>query len=97
MSGYALRREDFAYVVEVASRHHRKQIAGSLGLTVHVRRGEVFFRGPDGAEVPLEEAHRRSQAEAQIQREIYNLFMHYAHFGGPSTERFKRTRPTEQA
>jgi hypothetical protein len=91
MTEYAINPEDFACLVEAASRHHRKQIAVSLGLTVHVRRGEVFFRGSDGAIVPLEEAHRRSQADAQVKRETYNLFMHHAHFGGPSTETFKRT------
>ena len=32
MIGYAINPEDFAYLVKVASRLHRKQIAVSLGL-----------------------------------------------------------------
>lgn len=93
MTGYELSPEDFAFLVGMASRHHRKQIAESLGLTVHVRRGEVFFRCPDGAEVAWTEAHRRSQADDQVRRETYNLSMHYRHFGGPSTEKLRRTGP----
>jgi hypothetical protein len=43
MTGYALKPEDFAYLVELASRHHLKLIAGSLGLTVQIRCSEVFL------------------------------------------------------
>lgn len=93
MTGYEVSPDDFAFLVEMASRHHRKQIAESLGLTIHFRRGEVFFRGPDGGEVPWMEAYRRSQADDQIRRETYNLSMHYRYFGGPSTEKLRRSGP----
>ncbi len=81
MTGYELTLGEFAALVETASRHHRKQIAGWLSLTAHARRGEVCFRGPDGVELPLQEVHRRCQVDDQIRRWAYNLYMNYAHFG----------------
>ncbi len=81
MTGYELTLADFEYLVGVASRHHRKQIAGWLSLTVGVRRDKVFFRGSDGVVVPFQEVHRRCQADDQIRRWAYNLYMNYAHFG----------------
>jgi hypothetical protein len=81
MTGYELTLEDFAWLVGVASRHHRKQIASCLSLTAHVRRGEVFFRDSNGVAIPFVEIHQKSQEDVQIQRSLYNLFMDYAHFG----------------
>lgn len=81
MTGHRVSFEDFADLVANASRTHRNQIAESVGLSAHTRRGEVYFRAPDGTEVPLEEAHRRTQADPQARRSTYNLYMHYLHFG----------------
>lgn len=81
MTGYRVTFEDLADLVAIASRTHRKQIAESVGLGAPARRGEVYFRAPDGAEVPLEEAHRRTQADPPARRWTYNLYMHYLHFG----------------
>jgi hypothetical protein len=81
MTGHELAPMDFAILLRVASRHHRQQIAGWLSLTAHTRRGQVCLRDAEGAEGPLAEAQRASQADVQVQRRAYNLFMHYAHFG----------------
>lgn len=84
MPEYELTVEDFTSLVKAASRHHREQIAGWLALTAHADHGSCCFRGDDGAEVPLAEVHRRSQANDRIRRWAYNLFMYYAHFGHPA-------------
>lgn len=81
MAGYRITVEDFALLVRGTTRYRRKEIAGWLSLTAHTRRGEVFFRGPDGVEVPLQEVHRQVQADAQLRRWAYNLHMHFMHFG----------------
>jgi hypothetical protein len=81
MTGYELALEDFANLLRVVSRHYRQQIAGMLSLTAHTRKGEVSFRSADGAEVPLADVHWASQVDAQVQRQVYSLFTHYAHFG----------------
>lgn len=77
MTGYELAPEQFDGLVRMASRHHRKQIADWLSLTVHLRRGEVSFRSSDGSEVPLQEVYRRCQADCDVRRWAYNLYMHY--------------------
>jgi hypothetical protein len=74
---YELTPDYFADLIRLASRHHRKQIAEMLSLTAHTRRGTAYLRGPDGAEVPAAEAYRRSQADDQVRRWVYNLWMHY--------------------
>ncbi len=81
MTGYELSPNDLAYLVEVASRHHLKQIAGWVSLAAHTRRGEPYFRDTEGAEVPFAEVCRLLQAEREVQQRTYNLYMHYSHFG----------------
>ncbi len=81
MKGYRLTGEQFAQLVRVSSRHHRKQIAGLVCLTAHTRKGMVSFRDREGCEVPLIDLHRKCEANAQIRRQVYNLWMNYAHFG----------------
>ncbi len=81
MTGYELSPDKLAYLVKVASRHHRKQIAGWLSLSAHTRRGETYFLDSKGAEVPIAIVCRSLQAKHQVQQWAYNLFMNYAHFG----------------
>lgn len=69
---------DFEYLVATATRHHLKQLATPLGLTVHTRRGAWSFRDAAGQAVPVETIHRRLQADPQLRREVYNLYMSYA-------------------
>jgi hypothetical protein len=79
--GYDLTLEQFTYLVKVSSRLHRKQIAGLVSLTTHTRKGVVSFKNGDAHEVPLASLHCACQANVEIRRSVYNLYMHYAHFG----------------
>ena len=81
MNGYELSSDDVAYLLKVASRHHRKQIAGWIAHAAHTRRGELYFRNAAGAEVSLAEVCRSLHADEKVLRWAYNLFMHYSHFG----------------
>lgn len=78
MAGFDLSLDDFAYLVRVASRHHLKEIAGWLSLTTRRRREAIVFLDEGGREVTLAEAHRLCQADPQLMRWAYNLFMSYA-------------------
>ena len=85
MTGDELLPNQLTYLVKVASRHHRNQIAGWVSLTAHTRRGEPYFRDVEGAEVPFAEVCELLQADNEVRRWTYNLYMHYGHFGyGPT-------------
>ena len=79
--GNELSLQQFTFLVEVASRHHRKQIAGWVSLTAHTRAGRVYFKASDGHHVLVDEVHRACKADDEVQRWAYTLYMHYAHFG----------------
>jgi hypothetical protein len=78
MKGYELSLDDFTYLVRVSSRYHAKQIASWVGFTAHTRQGSVYFRDKNGDEVPLGNVHHALQADDQLQRSVYNLWMSYA-------------------
>lgn len=80
MAGYELSMQQFATLLTTISRHHLKQMAALVKLTAHARSG-VYFNDSTGSEVPLDRVHETFQADFGIQRFVYNLFMHYAHFG----------------
>lgn len=81
MTGYELSADDLDYLVRVASRHHRTRMAGWISLTAHTRKGEPYFLDAAGDEVPLAVVFLSLQANVEVQRWAYNLWMHYAHFG----------------
>jgi hypothetical protein len=81
MTGFTLSLQDFSFLIRSASRRHAKQIAQLLSLTVHRHREAVFFKDSADREISLAEAYQASQVKAEVQHQIYNLFMHYLHFG----------------
>lgn len=81
MTGDKLSLKQFASLVQVASRRHRKQIAGLVSLTAHISKGGAYFKNRMGRTVPLEEVHQTCEGDADIRRRVYNLYIHYAHFG----------------
>ena len=78
MTGYELSLKDVEYLVATATRHHLEQIATPLALTVHTRGGAWSFRDAAGETVALTTVHWRIQADEQLRRETYNLYMSYA-------------------
>lgn len=81
MTGFQLSSQQFEILLKSASRHHRKQLAGLLNLAAHTRRGDFIFSDSEGRDVPYDEVHRACNSDAEVQRQVYNLYMHYAHFG----------------
>ena len=76
-SGYELRVSDVSSLLSAASAWHRKQIAALVKVVVR-KKGEGFrYFDESGTEISLSEVHRRSQANADIRRSIYNLWMFY--------------------
>ena len=74
---HALRAGDFVFLATTASRHHLRTLAEPLGLTVHARRGALYFRDAAGREVPTGRVHELVQADPVVARWAYNLYMFY--------------------
>jgi hypothetical protein len=77
MSDYELTLRDFQQLVANASRHHLKQIAAPLAMTVHTRGGKAYFRDAARRELSLDIVHARVQADPEVRRWAYNLYMSY--------------------
>jgi hypothetical protein len=77
-TAYELEASDLDYLLRVASPWHRKQVAGFLKTVIRKRREGFRHFDESGAEMSLSELHRRSQAAADTQRRVYNLWMSYA-------------------
>jgi hypothetical protein len=77
-TGYESTIDDISYLLSVASAWHRNQF-GDL-VAARIKKEKNGFRCFDraGEELSLSEVHRRSQASAEIQRSVYNLWMSYA-------------------
>ena len=77
-AGYESKISDIGYLLSVASVSHRKQLAGLVKARIKKEGGGFRFFDDSGAEFSLSEVHRRSQADGDVQRQVYNLWMFYA-------------------
>ena len=77
-TGCELKISDIGCLLSVASVSHRKQLAGLVKARIKKEGGGFRFFDDSGAEFSLSEVHRRSQADGDVQRQVYNLWMFYA-------------------
>ena len=78
-TGYTSTLADIRYLFSVASDADRDKVAGRLGARIDKTILGFRYFDQSGSEIPLEEIHRRSQVDPEIQRGIYNMWMTYAH------------------
>jgi hypothetical protein len=78
-SGYDSKITDITYLLSVASIEDRSRFAGFLKIRIEKRDERFQFFDETGREVGLAEVHQRSQADPEIQRSVYNMWMTYAH------------------
>lgn len=80
-TGYESTVSDIAYLFDVASPGDRKRVAGLVRAVVKEELGKLRFFDVSGAEIALNEMHRRTQLDPEVQHSVYNLRMTYGHFG----------------
>lgn len=78
-TGYTSTASDIVYLLDVASTVDRERVATRVQLQLRMDGRSFRFFTASGGEVSLEEFHRRTQADPEIQRFVYNLWMTYAH------------------
>jgi hypothetical protein len=79
ITGYESTFKDFLYLLDVGSEKDLLEVATALGLTARVAGMDTHFYTADGRKLALEAVHQAGQADLQVQRLIYNLWMTYAH------------------
>jgi hypothetical protein len=78
-TGYTSTLGDIQYLFNVASDSDRDKVAGRLSARIEKTGGGFRYFDQSGSEISVEELHRRSQVDPEIQRGIYNMWMTYAH------------------
>lgn len=81
MATFKLSLSDFEFLLKTATRHHLKQIAEMGKMSAHTRRGLPYFKDRNGRMVSSQKLHQACDADPDLQRQIYSLYMHYNHFG----------------
>lgn len=77
--GYQSKVSDIVYLLEVASAADRDRVAGRAHCRIEKNGDVCRFFERDGSEITIEEFHRRTQADPDLQRHVYNVWMTYAH------------------
>lgn len=76
-TGYELSASDVSDLLRVTSPLYRKRVARLLRATIR-KAGEGFhYMDESGADISFAEIYRRSQADAGVQRNIYNIWCYY--------------------
>ena len=78
-TGYESSLGDIRYLFDVASDADRQRLATRLNVRIEKRGNNCAFFEHNGAIISLEEIHRRTQADPDFKRSVYNLWMTYAH------------------